>query len=160
MDGDGDGKLTEDEVLRYWRVFFATPSFADVDPEVQQAVGLDKQEAIELFHDIANQRELSLDDLEKDVNEIAADGLLVPTRRKYVEAIIGGMDGDGDGGMSRDEVLRYYQVFDEYCMRFDDVDPGLKQAAGMQKEDAVEIFLQLANERQRVRYPCYVPALR
>jgi hypothetical protein len=51
-------------------------------------VGLEKSAAIELFHDIANRRELSLDDLEKDVNEIAADGLLIPTRQSFVEAIV------------------------------------------------------------------------
>jgi len=148
MDGDGNGNLTEDEVLRYWRVFFATPGFDEVDGEIKAAVGLCKDDAIEHFLMIANKRELSLDDLERDVNEMSADGIQIMTRRAYVEQIIGGMDGDGSGNLTQDEVLKYYQVFDPECVDFSDVDPGLKQAAGMNQQDAIEIFLTLANKRQ------------
>ena len=41
------------------------------------------------------------------------------------------MDGDGSGKITKKEVLKYYQVFDPECHVFEDVDAGLKQAAGM-----------------------------
>ncbi len=39
--------------------------------------------------------------------------MLLPTRRKYVEQLIGAIDGDDSGNITKDEVLRYYQV----CLR-------------------------------------------
>ena len=64
-------------MLRYWRVFFAAPSLEHVDSEVRAIVGCSKAEAIEKFLDIANKRELSLDDLMQDVALIEASGLKV-----------------------------------------------------------------------------------
>ena len=58
-------------------MFFAAPSLEHVDSEVRAIVGCSKAEAIEKFLDIANKRQLSLDDLMQDVALIEASGLKV-----------------------------------------------------------------------------------
>ena len=50
-------------------------------------------EAIEMFLELAKERQLSLDDLMQDVDQIRATGLTVPSRKAYCRQIIGAMDG-------------------------------------------------------------------
>jgi len=57
------------------------------------------------------------------------------------------MDGDEDGTITKDEILRVYQVFEPTCTEFEYVDPGLKQAAGQSRDVATEILYETVTER-------------
>jgi len=126
-----------------------------------------KTDAVDIFMQLANARQLRLEDLEADIASMIKNGFVVSDwradpllqamqskspeellteakKKQLVAVIVGAMDGDGDGRLAQSEVLAYYKIFHPRCTGWEEVDPEVAMAAGVSRRAAINIFMDLS----------------
>merc|ERR1712166_747897 len=151
MDIDGDGNLTEAEVVKFEQILSGNEEATaeDLDNEMKSFVGLTAAEAKAKIQEMCGGTEEKLDFILSKYEEIAQKKIEEKINTLFVKY----MDIDGDGNLTEAEVVKFQQLLDDdEEVTAEDLDKGIKSFVGLTAAEAKARFKEVCSTEEKLDF--------